>query len=152
VRFALFVVAVIGAVFGLTGCGGGGGSQEATTTTATAEQTFNISETDYKLTPAPLTIPKAGTYTIEATNDGQTDHALTIEGNGLEEKRSDTISPGQSTSITVDLKAGTYRMYCPIDGHQKLGMVGKITVGGSASQTTPTDTSETDTTSGGYGG
>lgn len=158
-RFRLSAIVASGVVLGLAACGGGGGSQEAsttTTTTGTSEQTFKISETDYKLTPAPLTIPKAGTYTIEATNDGQTDHALNIEGNGLEEQRSDTISPGQSTSITVDLKAGTYRMYCPIDGHQKLGMVGKIEVGGAtqttSTDTTETDTTETDTTDSGYGG
>jgi plastocyanin len=152
-RLAIAATTLVFGALGLAACGGGGGgSPEAsttTTTTAAAAQTLKVSETEYKLTPAPLTIPKAGTYTIEATNDGQADHALNIEGNGLEEKRSDTISPGQSTSITVDLKAGTYRMYCPIDGHQKLGMVGKVIVGGSASDTT-TDT--TDSSGSSYGG
>ena len=90
--------------------------------------TVTVSETDYKLSPSPLTISKAGTYTIEAKNDGAVDHALTVEGNGLEETRTDTISPGQSATITVTLKPGTYRMYCPIGGHRALGMKGTITV------------------------
>ncbi len=129
-RLAIAVTTLAFGAVGLAACGGGGGgSPEASTTATTSEQTFKVSETDYKLTPTPLTIPKAGTYTIEAMNDGQVDHSLTIEGNGLEETTTDTISPGQSASITVDLKAGTYRMYCPIDGHQKLGMVGKVEVG-----------------------
>jgi len=28
-------------------------------------------------------------------------------------------------------KAGTYEIYCPVDGHKGLGMKGTITVGGS---------------------
>jgi uncharacterized cupredoxin-like copper-binding protein len=125
----------------LAACGGGGGgtqgastststSTTTTTTTASSGKTVTVSESEYKLSPSPLTISKAGTYTIEAKNDGTVDHALTVEGNGLEETRSDTISPGQSATITVTLKAGTYRMYCPIDGHQKLGMHAKLIVSG----------------------
>jgi plastocyanin len=137
----------------LAGCGGGGGGgQEASTTTTTTapKNTIQVSETEYKLTPKTITVANAGSYTIEATNDGTVDHALTIEGNGLEETRTDTVGPHNSSFITVDLEPGTYRMYCPIDGHQKRGMAGKIVVGGSAAQTTPTET--TGSTSSGYGG
>ena len=77
--------------------------------------------------PPTVTIDAAGTYTFEATNDGGTDHALEIEGNGIEEE-TDTIGPGESASVTVDLEAGTYEMYCPIDGHRDQGMEGEITV------------------------
>jgi len=118
----------------LAGCGGNDnsssttGAETTTSTSTTSASTVTVSETDYKLSPSPLTISKAGTYTIEAKNDGAVDHALTVEGNGLEETRTDTISPGQSATITVTLKPGTYRMYCPIDGHQKLGMHAKLIV------------------------
>jgi plastocyanin len=150
-RLAIGTAALALGTVALAGCGGGGGgSQEAsTTTTSTPKNTIQVSETEYKLTPKTVTIAKAGTYTIEATNNGTVDHALTVEGNGLEETRTDTIGPHDSSFITVDLEPGTYRLYCPIDGHQKLGMAGKIIVGGSAAQTTPTQT--TSTTSG-YGG
>ena len=131
--YARTLVTAIGAsaLLAAAGCGGGGSSStEGSTSTTASAETITISETDFKLDPSPVTIDAAGTYTFKAVNNGGTDHALTVEGNGLEEKRTDTIAAGQSASITVDLKAGTYRMYCPIDGHQKLGMVGKITVGG----------------------
>ena len=57
-----------------------------------------------------------------------TEHALEIEGNGLEEQRTATLSPGDSATLTVDLKPGKYTIYCPIGGHRALGMKGTITV------------------------
>jgi uncharacterized cupredoxin-like copper-binding protein len=132
-RYALIAVAALS--LALAGCGGGGNEESATTTESTtgttpSGQTVQVSETEYKISPSPLTISGAGTYTIEATNDGTVDHALTVEGNGLEETKTDTISPGETDSITITLKAGTYKMYCPIDSHQKLGMHAKLVVNG----------------------
>ena len=130
----LTAVLGVSGVLAAAGCGGGSGgkaeSQTSATTPPTSAKTITISETDFKLDPSPVTIASAGTYTFEAINNGGTDHALTVEGNGLAETRTDSIAPGQSASITVDLKPGTYRMYCPIAGHQKLGMVGNVLVGG----------------------
>ncbi len=67
--------------------------------------------------------------TFEAVNDGATDHALEIEGNG-DEEATETIGAGESATVTLDLKPGTYTMYCPIGNHRELGMEGKITVSG----------------------
>ena len=78
--------------------------------------------------PATVTIDAPGTYTFEATNDGGVDHALEIEGSGIEEE-TETIGPGESASVTVDLESGTYEMYCPIGNHRDLGMSGEVTVG-----------------------
>ena len=62
------------------------------------------------------------------TNDGQTTHALEVEGPG-EEVETDALAPGESADLTVDLtQPGTYEMYCPIDGHRDQGMEGEITV------------------------
>ena len=110
----------------VAGCGGDDDEETTPTTTASAE-TFTISETDFALSPSTVTIDAPGTYTFEATNDGGTDHALEIEGNGVEEE-TDTIGPGESASVTVDLEPGTYEMYCPIDGHRDQGMEGEISV------------------------
>jgi hypothetical protein len=75
-----------------------------------------------------------------------------VEGNGVEEK-TDTISPGSSAKLTVDLsKAGNYEVYCPIDGHRAMGMEAKLVVGGSSAGGGGTTTTETKTkSSGGYG-
>ena len=124
----LVVVVALASVLLVAGCGGDEGEEATATTTGSAE-TFTISETDFALSPSTVDVDAPGTYTFEATNDGGTDHALEIEGNGIEEE-TDTIAPGESASITVDLETGTYEMYCPIDGHRDQGMEGEITVSG----------------------
>ena len=94
--------------------------------TAGGASTVKIGESEYKLTPAAATA-KAGSVTIEASNDGKIPHNLEIEGNGVE-KEIETIQPGASGKLTLDLKPGKYEMYCSIDGHKDLGMKGDITV------------------------
>ena len=123
----LATLAVLVAALALAGCGGddNGTTEE---TNGTPSQTFSIMESDFTLSPATVTVDGPGTYTFEATNDGGVDHALEIEGNGIEEE-TDTIGPGESASITVDLESGTYEMYCPIGNHRDLGMSGEVTVG-----------------------
>ena len=102
--------------------GGGGGGSEA----AGGGEAVEISATEYKFDPSEVTA-KAGEVTFTLQNDGSAEHNLEVEGNGIEEV-SDTIGGGQSTELAVDLKPGTYEMYCAIDGHKDLGMEGEITV------------------------
>ena len=117
---------LVAVTFALAGCGGDEGDE--TTSGTSSQETFSISESDFTLTPATVTIDAPGTYTFEATNDGGVDHALEIEGSGIEEE-TETIGPGESASVTVDLESGTYEMYCPIGNHRDLGMSGEVTVG-----------------------
>ena len=53
-------------------------------------------------------------------------HAVEIEGNGVEEA-SDTVTSSK-TSVTADLKAGTYTFYCPVGNHRAEGMEGTLTI------------------------
>jgi uncharacterized cupredoxin-like copper-binding protein len=126
---AMTVIGIVAVV--AAGCGGSSSNTTGseTTTNASAQNTLTIVEKDFSLDPSSPTV-KAGSVTIEAKNEGGTDHALEIEGNGLEEQRTDTVGPNDSSLITVDLKPGTYTMYCPVDGHRGLGMKGTITVTG----------------------
>ncbi len=78
----------------------------------------------------PTLAAKAGTVTIDlnSPSSATAPHAVEVEGNGVE-KASDTIEPGNSTSVTIDnLKPGTYEFYCPVDGHKQAGMKGTLTV------------------------
>jgi uncharacterized cupredoxin-like copper-binding protein len=77
-------------------------------------------------------VEKAGPTTIEVANDGKFDHSLEVEGpNG--EVETDTIPPGKSATLEVDLsKPGTYEMYCPIGNHRDMGMEGEVSVAGGA--------------------
>ena len=118
------------AVLALAGCGGDGDDSGggATTTEATGT-TVEVSLVDFSIEPGTLRLDAPGTYTFEVTNDGQTEHALEIEGNDVEEK-TDTLGPGESGEVTVDLAVGEYEIYCPIDGHRANGMEGTLVVAG----------------------
>jgi plastocyanin len=108
-------------------CGGGDDSSTNGSATAGDNQVIDVTATDFHFGPPALTAA-AGTVTFTLTNNGQTSHALTIEGNGIEET-SETIAPGGTTDLTVDLAEGEYEIYCPVDGHKDMGMVGTLTVG-----------------------
>jgi uncharacterized cupredoxin-like copper-binding protein len=79
-------------------------------------------------------LSKLGTYAFKAEDKGSTQHSLTIEGKGLkgqggEATLKQVLSPGQSGVLTVSFKkGGTYEMYCPVDGHEQMGMKGKVVV------------------------
>ena len=121
-------IAVI-AVLALSGCG----EKRETTTGAGAaggaSPAATVSETEFKLDPAPATVDKAGQVTVQVKNDGSTDHALEIEAPGGEVK-TPTLAPGKSATLKLDLKAGSYEMYCPIDGHKGKGMKGELVIAG----------------------
>jgi plastocyanin len=71
---------------------------------------------------------KAGTVTVEMTNDSSVPHAVEVEGGG-QEKAGDTVQGGSGVSkVTLDLKPGKYEFYCPVDGHKAAGMKGTLTV------------------------
>ena len=145
----------------LAACGSGGSGSNAapaTTTTAAAaassSQTVTLGEKEFSITPSSISLTKTGTYTFKVTNNGQIGHALEIEGHGVEQRTS-TIEPGKTATLQVDLtKAGSYEVFCPIDGHKNKGMKATLTVGGSPAPGTSTEgttTGQTSTTKGGYG-
>ena len=98
----------------------------ATTTTASAPTSVTATETEFKIALPKTTVP-AGAYDITVKNDGNIEHDLVVKGNGVDEKTAD-IAPGESASLDVDLKPGTYDVYCSIPGHKQAGMDLKLTV------------------------
>jgi uncharacterized cupredoxin-like copper-binding protein len=126
----LAVFALVAGALALAGCGSDDAADE--TPAASAGETIEISATDFKFDPPNIQLEQAGEYTFRLTNDGETEHALEIEGAGIEEAASDTIGPGESTELTVELQEGEYEMYCPVDGHREMGMEGTLVVGGGA--------------------
>lgn len=64
----------------------------------------------------------AGKVTFAVRNEGSYPHAFEVERDGSEVARTDTLSPGESTTVTVDLRKGRYELYCPIEGHASSGM------------------------------
>jgi uncharacterized cupredoxin-like copper-binding protein len=122
---------IAAAVLALAACGGGDENGEATSGGPSLE-TIEISETDFALEPSTVTVDEPGLYTFRAVNDGGTEHALEVEGEGLEEM-TESLAPGESAELTVELKQGRYELYCPVGNHAELGMEGSISVAGGGS-------------------
>ena len=139
------VVVAAAAAIALAGCGGEEASEDTTTSVSGAAQTVEIRESEFSLDPAEVTLDSAGTYRFRAINDGSVDHALELEGNGVEEE-TETIGGGESAELVADLREGTYELYCPIGNHRDQGMVGRVVVG--AGGATTTTNGETTTTNG----
>jgi uncharacterized cupredoxin-like copper-binding protein len=103
----------------------------ATTTTATPKATsaptaVPVTETEFKIA-LPKSTLAAGSYSFEVKNDGKIEHDLVVEGNGVDEK-TPTIGAGKTATLEVDLKPGTYDVYCSVPGHKQAGMDLKLTV------------------------
>ena len=144
------VLALTGLVLalGLAGCGGEEAGDEGAP--SASGNTIEVRLIDFALDPSRVSIDEPGTYTFRAVNQGQTVHALELEGHGVEEE-TEEIQPGETTELTVELaEAGDYELYCPVDDHRGMGMEGSVVVGGSGAGGGTTTSEDKD--SGGYGG
>ncbi|HEY7208463.1 MAG TPA: plastocyanin/azurin family copper-binding protein [Gaiellaceae bacterium] len=102
---------------------------------------------EYRVTTKRLAA--SGKTTFVATNRGHLAHSLAISGPGIGKKRIvGVIGPGKTKSLTVTLKRGTYRLWCPVPGHAALGMRTTLRVG-AATGGTETTTNSTSTSGGG---
>ncbi len=100
---------------------GGGGEQVKLTAKEPGPGKYAFSE-------AKLTA-KAGSVTLTMDNPSsdKESHAIAVEGNGVD-KDGQVVQPGSTSTVTADLKPGTYKFYCPVDGHRQGGMEGTLTV------------------------
>jgi hypothetical protein len=69
----------------------------------------------------PTTVPP-GPVTFSVTNAGTMEHNFEVEDQGLEKKFETNLKPGETQNLRVDLPAGTYTIYCPVDDHKARGM------------------------------
>lgn len=74
----------------------------------------------------PQTLP-AGRVAFNVENGGKEDHAFEIEGNGIHQQTT-VLKRGDTTALEVDLKPGTYTIYCPVADHKDKGMKTTVTV------------------------
>ncbi|MGN6216920.1 MAG: cupredoxin domain-containing protein [Solirubrobacterales bacterium] len=71
---------------------------------------------------------KAGTDTLEFTNESPVPHDVKIENSKGEEVGGTEITQEGSESATVELEPGTYTFFCSVPGHRQAGMEGTLTV------------------------
>ena len=89
-------------------------------------QKITVTMTEYKF-EMPATA-KAGKTTFVVKNAGKKVHTFAIKGEGIDQKISPNPKPGQSATLEVDLKPGTYEITCPVDFHIGRGMKTTLTV------------------------
>ena len=91
--------------------------------------TVQVNLSEWKISLSPSAVPP-GPVVLEVVNTGKVPHALEIEGRGVE-KTTPRLAPGASATLTLDLRAGVYAVYCPIGkgSHKMLGMDSRFTVG-----------------------
>jgi uncharacterized cupredoxin-like copper-binding protein len=133
-RHALALL-LLPAVLLAAGCGGGssaGGraaaSPPASTPAGGGGQTIDIpiSSSGFSFTKTSVTA-KAGTVTLNAMNPQSVAHDISLKGNGVDVKGKQVDNGGTST-VTANLKPGTYEFYCSVPGHEQAGMKGTLTV------------------------
>ncbi len=75
----------------------------------------------------------AGPVVFHVHNAGTIPHAFEVEGKGVE-RETGPIAPGDSGTLSMNLRAGHYEVYCPIghDSHRKLGMQADLDAGSSS--------------------
>lgn len=124
----------------LAGCGGGSSSDSSSTVPAAAPSSgggggggkgtvVNLSADPsgaLKFDKTKITVP-AGKVTLVMKNPSTVTHAIGVEGNGVDQDGQDAAG-GETSTVTLNLKPGTYEFYCPVDGHEAAGMKGTLVV------------------------
>ena len=105
---------------------GSADTKTAATAPDSAKGAVEVKLTEYKIEmPASVS---AGATTFKVTNTGEETHGFEIEGNGIERALKPKLKKGESGSLQVELKPGTYKVYCPVLGHKRRGMSLDLTV------------------------
>jgi uncharacterized cupredoxin-like copper-binding protein len=102
-------------------------SASVPTTAPTAPKSVPVTEVEFKI-ELPSTNLSPGAYTFDLTNKGHVGHDLVFNGPGVSNEKTPVIDPGKTAKLTVDLKSGTYDVYCSVPGHKQAGMDVKVKV------------------------
>lgn len=149
---ALFSIAALAAVLlALAGCGSSSSSSSSSSTSSAAESPTTSSASTS--TPAPASesggseklsleanpegqlaydtkslSAKSGTISIDFKNSSPLAHNVTIESASGEKVGATPTFSGATKTVSVSLKAGTYKFFCTVPGHRQAGMEGTLTV------------------------
>jgi uncharacterized cupredoxin-like copper-binding protein len=110
----------------LAACGGGSGGGSSSPPASSGKK-IDVTLKDFSITLAGGSTVQPGTYTFVVTNQGPSDHNLTVDGPGVSDQATPTFGKG-TQNLTVTLKSGTYDLFCSVPGHKALGMDTKLTV------------------------
>lgn len=129
------VVAALGVGLAIAGCGKDNNKSSSSSpppppaAAATASETLHLMADPggaLKFNKTKLTA-KAGKVKIVMDNPSQLPHGIGVDGNGVDVD-GPTVGSGKTSTITADLKPGTYEFYCTVKSHHQAGMKGTLTV------------------------
>lgn len=123
---AAFIVAVIALVASATNTSGGGTAASAGT------KTVEVKLSEYKITPAAITVAPGTHLVLKVTNAGTMGHNVQLQGGS---KGSGLLNAGASATADLGTIEGSTEAWCTIPGHKELGMTMKIMVEGSSANT-----------------
>jgi plastocyanin len=69
-----------------------------------------------------------GKVTLKMKNPSSVPHDIGIKGGGLSPLVGPIVSGGGTSTVSANLKPGTYEFYCSVDGHEAAGMKGTLTI------------------------
>lgn len=99
---------------------------EADTSGEVAAQRVDVTLREYDV---ELDGPVAsGDVIFSATNRGEVEHSLAIEGQDVHQTLPSSFEAGTTMDLTVRLEPGEYRLYCPVEDHAEQGMETVISV------------------------
>ena len=101
-------------------------TSEGTLTTGVATS-FEVSLTEFSISPAAIEVPAGQELTFKVTNAGTMAHDFSVGGT----KGTKRLEAGQSETIKVPGVTASTQAWCTIPGHKESGMVMQITVAGS---------------------
>ena len=114
------------------------GSLTVGTPTADATSRVTVVATDFKFALSKRSVP-TGIVVFTVKNKGKIGHDFKIGG-----KKTPLISPGKSARLIVRFtKKGRFTYVCTVPGHVRLGMLGTLAVGSTASPPPTTGTTTT---------
>jgi uncharacterized cupredoxin-like copper-binding protein len=124
-RQHLATITILTLLVTITACSGGAKNAPATIIPS-GSSTVDVTLTEFKI-DMPQTLP-AGPTTFVVKNAGTAIHNFEIQGQGIDQVFPSNLAAGDTQSMEVDLKAGTYRVWCPVDAHADRGMELQLTV------------------------
>ena len=85
-----------------------------------------IEASEFKFSPATLTVKKGEPIKLTLKNVGKMPHDFVVDELGIRTKK---IAGGDTDTIVfTPEQAGVFEYYCSVGSHRAMGMVGKITI------------------------